>query len=114
MQSNVSIAVYFKCLLGLEYTFRSVFFVVVNHNFAIVIFFSGRSKAKGLGVLNQTPFFYIIFVNSLFLKKCESVLMFWIPYASNNRASMFELIKNFLSPITTLNGQIIEPGDEEV
>ena len=40
--------------------------------------------------------------------------MFWIPYASNNRASMFELIKNFLSPITTLNGQIIEPGDEEV
>ena len=39
--------------------------------------------------------------------------MFWIPYASNNRASMFELIKNFLSPVT-LNGQIIEPGDEEV
>ena len=21
--------------------------------------------------------------------------MFWVPYASNNRASMFELIKNF-------------------
>ena len=92
---------------------RSVFFVVVNHNFAIVTFFSGRSKAKGLGGLNQTPFFYIIFVNSLFLKKCKSVLMFWIPYASNNRASMFELIKNFLSPITTLKSAKHQASSEQ-
>ena len=40
--------------------------------------------------------------------------MLWIPHASNNRASMFELIKNFLSSKTTLNGCIIEwEGEEE-
>ena len=68
-----------------------------------------RSKANGLGALNQTPFSYI-FLNLLFLKKFKSILMFWVPYASNNRASMLELIKNFLSSKTTINGWIIESG----
>ena len=64
--------------------------------------FYARSKAKGLGGLNQTPYFST-FLNSLFLKKCKSILMFWIPHATNNRASMFELIKTLLSSKTTLN-----------
>ena len=36
--------------------------------------------------------------------------MFWIPYASNNRASMIELIKNFLSSKTTLRGSLPKSG----
>ena len=39
--------------------------------------------------------------------------MFWIPRASNNCASMFELVENFLSSKTTLNGGKIESEGEE-
>ena len=106
VQTKLSLAISLFILLSVNQALSTAFpyfVVVVNHNFAIVFFFYARSKTKGLGRLNQTPFSYI-FLNSLFLKKCKSILMFWIPQASNNRASIFELIKNFLSSKTTLNG----------
>ena len=63
-----------------------------------------QGAERGRGALNQTLLFYLC-LHLLLLKKCKSVLMFWIPLASVNCASMFELIKNFLSSITTLNAE---------
>ena len=118
MQTKVSLAMSLFILLSVNEALSIAFPYFVQLSSCITIslccfLFYSRSKAKGLGGLNQTQYFST-FLNSLFLKKCKSILMFWIPHASNNPVSMFELIKNFLSSKTTLNGCIIEwEGEEE-
>ena len=68
------------------------------------------TKTKGWGDSIKYFFLYIL---KFTVKKCKNVVMFWIPHASNNRASMLKSTKNFLSSKTTLNGGIIESGGEE-
>ena len=72
---------------------------------AILFSFLGEGQRQRAGG-TQSNIFFLYILKFIVSEKIQekSVLMFWIPYASNNRALMFELIKNFLSSKTTLNG----------